>query len=331
MQRFIAQIKRLPVQTVVTGNQALDLDSFCSSLLTAYFETLNGRQCTPLIPIDREDLRLRKDVELILTRLDINMDSLLFLDEFSTNTETPLFLVDHNLQFMQGKVTGIIDHHAPESDKTMDDNINPMVLSRCSSAMSLVLKYYNEKLDLKKLFASDPMLAPLAFAPIAIDTSNFFNMKPEDITAYQFLANFINQIPDTITFQTVRDARKDITGLSYSDLLRKDFKQWEEIGISTLPKRFHKLDLEELSCAMIDYKNKLGLEVLAAMACGKKGRDFAYLGPKEFDVVTACSDMELILQKEVNGVQFFSQMQTTYSRKMVAPILRQAYAKFKQQ
>lgn len=327
MQQFLSQARSAPVKTLVLGNQALDMDSFCSSIVTAYLETLKGRPCTPYIPIVRSDLRLRKDVELVMSQLKLDPNHLLFADSYTPADNTDLFLVDHNRPFVKGHVTSIIDHHEPEESYKLV-GIDPLVLSMSASSISLVLKYYSAHMDLSKVFEDEPLLAPLSYAPLVIDSSNFFKMKAEDVFAYQFLAKFVKDVPDTISFNTIREARKDTAGLSMSDLLNKDYKEWDGIGISTLPSRFHKLDLERLSKCMIQRKEEKHLDVLAAMACGKKGRDFAYAGPTDFDVRASCPALQLIPQVQLNGVQFFSQMEASFSRKQVAPILRSAFAEF---
>lgn len=330
MLRFLSQAKSAPIKTLVLGNQALDVDSFCSSILTAYLETLKGRECTPYIPIKRSELRLRRDVELIMTQLKIDPLTLLFADDYEPSASTKLILVDHNAPFVKGVVTGVIDHHEPEMEHE-PTKVDPLVLSMSSSSVSLVLKYYSEKINLTAAFEAEPVLASLAYAPLAIDTSNFFKMKPEDVFAYQFLSQFVKYVPDTISFNTIKEARNDIEGLSTTDLLHKDYKEWDGIGIATLPRRFHKLDLEDLSGCMNRVRGLKQLKVLATMAASKKGRDLGYCGPESFDIVTRCPTLKLIFQKEYNGVQFFSQMENTFSRKQVAPILRAAFAKYEKE
>ena len=94
--------------TFVLGNEAADADSIISSLTYAKLKrwqtgnTSVRKQILPIVSIKRGDIHLRRDVELLLKEVDLNLSDLICLDECNiTNAadegKIDLVLVDHNV------------------------------------------------------------------------------------------------------------------------------------------------------------------------------------------------------------------------------------------
>lgn len=85
---------------VVMGNEALDLDSTVSSVLLAnlyhhYYmvqdslpDALSAVDVLPLLPIERRDFALRQDAAALLSRVGVDLQALLFLDDLSSPSQT---------------------------------------------------------------------------------------------------------------------------------------------------------------------------------------------------------------------------------------------------
>ena len=116
--------------SVVIGNEAADADSIISALTYAYLKqqqqastststTTLPSSVIPLCCIPKKDLKLRRDIELLLQKTDIDINELICLDDFptlSSSTLSELILVDHNnlsqdLSHLSSFVTEIVDHH----------------------------------------------------------------------------------------------------------------------------------------------------------------------------------------------------------------------------
>jgi exopolyphosphatase len=182
---------------------------------------------------------------------------------------TRWILVDHNaLQGRLGemyseRVEGVIDHHDDESKVPQDTGCEPRVIAKAGSCTSLVAEYCrqtweslpNAGLDSGAAHGQgdsllddgaavklwDAQVAHLGLASILIDTTN---LQSEDKTtehdrkAVQYLEAKIMLCPQLSTafdrskfYEEIYLAKKDIGGLKLQDILRKDYKQWDEQGL----------------------------------------------------------------------------------------------------
>lgn len=331
--------------TVVTGNQAADMDTCCSSLVTAYLEAnAYGTKAIPLIPTSRESLRLRRDIVFVFSSLGIEPSWLLFNDDLQPNENTDLFLVDHNAATTPGKVKAILDHHEFEDPNQSLADINPARIVKSGSCMSVVINYYLERNEtmLSELLLLDKMLAPLALSPILQDTNNMTRkVEDEDRKAVSYLSRYlgkdISDFSPFASFGVMKTQKDNLKGLSMRDLLRKDYKQWGTIGISSLPKLVEKLvkkGAQDLPGAITRYKEEKNLDVMVALASGHSSRSDEYerqlmfCGQSDFDIAIQCPDLDLIFVSEMGNVKFYNQKNTAASRKQVAPLLRAAYRQF---
>jgi exopolyphosphatase len=182
---------------------------------------------------------------------------------------TRWILVDHNaLQGRLGeiyseRVGGVIDHHDDESKVPQDTECEPRVIVKTGSCTSLVVDYCrqtweslsNAGLDSGAAHGQgdslsddgaavklwDAQVAYLGLASILVDTTN---LQSEDKTtehdrrAVEYLEAKIMLCPQLSTgfdrskfYKEIDSAKKDIGGLKLQDILRKDYKQWNEQGL----------------------------------------------------------------------------------------------------
>jgi len=348
MLKYLKTVPQLrsTAELIVCGNQSADMDSCCTALMTAYLSTtVDGRPSVPLIQIPRDDLRLRKDIVYVLHSLGIDESWLLFLDDMSLTESSKLFLVDHNAPTVPGEPVAVIDHHAIEDPNVDLSKCSPHRLVKSGSCMSAVVDFYAKNSSTGDLFRSDPVMAPLALSPIVQDTGNLTQkVEDTDVEAVKLLRDWnpsLSLFSPFTQFSEMKAEKKNLEGLSARDLLRKDYKQWGTIGISSLPKLFNKLAKKNynIADALEAYAQESHLDVMIGLANGKRGpqeiytRQLAIWGPNKFDVAAACPDLELQLegvQPTLGGrqVRFYNQRNTAASRKQVAPDVKRAFAEY---
>lgn len=295
VRAFLEQLKiagKKGVTRFVTGNQLADMDSVVSAISYAFFYHQKYPSKTPFFPlinISKEDLRLRKDIELALSSHDIHGEHLWFLEDLETISGhtadlIELVLVDHcNLQgelltklYAEKKlvVTGIIDHHA---DEEVFQDANPRIIHSNGSCSSMVFNYWTlEGVETPK------DLVELLLAPLLIDTSNMTHkVETEDEKAfskYKEILQGVSTLSAIPSFEgfytTLKKAKKDLDGFSAFDLLRKDYKQFHfpsvkgdaTVGFSSLGKLLawilKKYSTAEFVGALEDISKAFHLDVL---------------------------------------------------------------------
>ncbi|KAF2198544.1 exopolyphosphatase-like protein [Delitschia confertaspora ATCC 74209] len=191
---------------------------------------------------------------------------------------TKWILVDHNaLQGQLGKiysdrVAGVIDHHEDENKVRKDTGSEPHVIMKAGSCTSLVIENCQASWDLLSTSAMssgaahaqgdslsddsavvslwDAQVAQLGLASILIDTANLQSKDKtteHDIRAVEYLEAKIMTCPRLSAqytrdnfFKEIDSAKRDIGGLKLQDILRKDYKEWEQgklrLGISSVVK-----------------------------------------------------------------------------------------------
>ncbi|KAL9027848.1 MAG: hypothetical protein Q9196_003693 [Gyalolechia fulgens] len=183
---------------------------------------------------------------------------------------TRWILVDHNkLQGKWGKeygarVHGVIDHHEDEGAVPQDTNPEPRVVEKCGSCTSLVIRtlrsswegssdgsslssgggYGQDGLMINDAVVTrtwDAQIAKMALASILIDTANLTDeskVEQADREAVKYLEAKIYLSPQAAAqwnrdkfYQDLDGVERNIDGLSFNDILRKDYKQWTENGL----------------------------------------------------------------------------------------------------
>ncbi|QSZ34301.1 hypothetical protein DSL72_005891 [Monilinia vaccinii-corymbosi] len=382
--------------TFVVGNESADLDSICSAVLLAYLRTYSPRNRTralyiPLSYLPRADLALRPELGPVLERARLRVGDLLSLDDLREGLKaehTKWIVVDHNaLKGDLGKVygervRGCIDHHEEENkvpkEEVCEAEGEMRIVEKSGSCASLVIGWgRGDWSEMRRgeedgdTVSWDRELAYLALGPILIDTNNLQSKdktQKSDIEAVQFLESLIEKAPKIGEtpwdrdqyFSSISTAKEDIGQMSLRDILRKDYKQWNEggmnLGISSVVQglnfllsqvgskerfleilggwgRERRLDV----CAVMTTSHSNGVfrRELLVWGLGEKGvqclKRFKVEGEEKLGLkVWGNGVLDLNVDGEGKGERemrhCWEQYRVENSRKQVAPLLRQSMA-----
>ncbi|EHN01996.1 Ppx1p [Saccharomyces cerevisiae x Saccharomyces kudriavzevii VIN7] len=380
---FLAHLKSLPtsvtasnnVLTICVGNESADMDSIASAITFSYCQYIYNQSSDsdkdnltiPIIDIPREDLSLRRDVKYVLEKLNIKEEMLFFIEDLKDMREhiphgakLNSYLVDNNdtpknLKNYINNVVGIIDHHF-DLKKHLD--AEPRIVRVSGSCSSLVFNYWYEKLQGNHEVMMN--IARLLMGAILIDTSNMERkVESSDRLAIKRCQEILNLAADEATAQGLQDSdlfykemksrKNDIKGFSVSDILKKDYKQFNfqgkgpkglEIGFSSIAKQiswlFSKHDGEAQFIKQCrNFQSERGLDVLVLLTswrkAGESHRELAILGdPKVLrELVEKVSDkleLQIFGGHLDQGVAMFKQLNVEATRKQVVPYLEKAYS-----
>lgn len=285
-------------------------------------------------------------------------------------------------------ITACIDHHDDES--FIPATATPRIITKSGSCCSLITTHLHEPWVQLALFSSsigaangqqsylviddtaytstwDAQVALLALGAVLIDTQNLTSthkVTKHDTQAVKLLEAFINMSPrlspkyDRAAFYKEIDAAKsDISALSLTDILRKDYKSWSEgdleLGIASvvqgLPFLREKADAEAGSkdalvraCAEFAKERSLGLFAVMTAFTNAKGdfeRELLLLATEEGKaseaakrfVEKSAGELKLVeldqpasKDESVPWLAVWRQDSLEASRKQVAPLLREA-------
>jgi exopolyphosphatase len=298
------------------SNSILDLDSLCSTVVLAYLRTYaptskSNTLYIPLSNLPRADLSLRPELLPVLSHANLKPSDLITLSDLPTaSSRIPLektrwILVDHNaLQGELGKIygtrlVGCIDHHDEENKVPKDTEDEPRIVRKSGSCSSLVVEYTRDAWDALAAKSSgekdtlwNAQLARLALAPVLVDTTNLTiesKTTPADVEAVKYLEHWItaeegSKFNMTEYFNQISEAKQDIGGLSLTDILRKDYKQWSEadsmhLGVSSVVKDISFLiekagSEEKFFEALEDFAKERGLSICSIMTTSHPGGEF---------------------------------------------------------
>ncbi|KAI1658044.1 DHH phosphoesterase [Daldinia decipiens] len=385
--------KRLTPLHFVVGNESADLDSLCSTLFLAYLRTHSPPHTLhiPLCHLPRDDLTLRPEFTAVLKYAAVTPDDVLTLTELPGGDDglkpedTRWLLVDHNVmtgplgQAYGGRVVGCIDHHDDEGKVPAD--AEPRAIEKCGSCTSLVVEQCSETWEAlakrdggsnKEAARINAQLAYLALAPILIDTTNLGNKDKTTAHDERAVATAEAHLragsegsgggggvgsgyDRDAFFAEVTALKEDLSYMSFRDIFRKDYKEWDEgrlkLGTSSVPQAFaflvRKAKGEEAFAGELEkwceeksidimavlttskddgeFKRELlvwargGSEVVNAVKAfaGKDGRDKLGLG--------TWGEGKLDLEDGEGGWRrCWTQARVEHSRKQIAPMLREA-------
>lgn len=232
--------------TVILGNEAADADSIVSAICLAYLKSTEqgseGPVFVPVAAVERPQLRLRRDVQLLLGKIGLGLDDVICkgdvqFKELRESNDVKLILVDQNTtpscaESCADLTEEILDHH-------LDAGAFPWVVgakrniaydgasSRAlvGSACSLVAENY-----VTSGYISEEV-ATLLLGVIALDT---FDMDPvinkgtpRDAEAMAALQQLVPSIDRHELFVLLRDAKLNIDfwrSLSVNDAIYLDYK-----------------------------------------------------------------------------------------------------------
>ena len=242
------------------GNEAADADSIVSSICYAYLKQdqlsstsdFDNLLHISVTPIERNELVLRQDVNILLQKVGLSFDDLTCINEvpFSnllSNDKLKLTLLDHNSlssrtsQYITSKVgrpisyeiNGILDHHVDLENHPECTGASRVI--EFDSSLQKALVGSTCTLIVERYLAVNPTLlddtaATLLMGVICLDTQN---MDPvidkgtaRDADAIAAIEP-ISSVNRTELFDTLLDAKMDIAfwrSLSAVDAMRLDFK-----------------------------------------------------------------------------------------------------------
>jgi exopolyphosphatase len=245
--------------TIAVGNEAADADSIISSLTYAYLKSWqfsNSPQSDfnylkfpviPVVAINRSEINLRRDVELLLKEVDLQLSDLLCIDDcdfkkIAADDNLDLILVDHNiiangiasLSDSHISVKEILDHHKDEGKYLTakireiafdNDNNKALVASTCT--------LIGEKF-LENIGALNEDIATLLIAVIALDSLNMdpaaMRGTPRDLKVLNSLQSLYPNVRKDYLYDTMKNAKTDPLfweSLSAKDAIRLDFKEFQ--------------------------------------------------------------------------------------------------------
>jgi len=221
----------------------------------------------PITNIPASDLLLRPEYLAVFRHANLEASHLITLDDLPALSEiqtrlvpekTQWVLVDHNrLQGQLGsvyshRVAGVIDHHDDEGSVPHETTDEPRIIEKAGSCTSLVVNYCRPAWE--QLSASGPSangtaacgqrwdaeLAQLGLASLLIDTANLCDESKRtehDREAAAYLDATIQRCGQAAArfdrdafYAEIDEAKKDVGAMRVPDMLRKDYKQWDQQG-----------------------------------------------------------------------------------------------------
>ncbi len=336
---------------IVIGNEAADLDSMVSSIVHAYYLACKNRATNhyvaPIMPIPREDFKLRPEAVYVFAKAGIKLNDVLFFDEVDfpelMKGDARIVLVDHNklsvsLEKYGYKVVGILDHH---KDEKLYSHAPQKVIVPVGSTATLVA----EELLATASDLIDINIAMLLIGTILLDTVNLDveagRVTPKDVRIVaELLKNF--PIEQSEYFENIQREKFNVANLTTTDLLRKDYKEWNfgtvSCGIASVLLSVEQWGEKDnhLCQKFAAYAKTMSLDILLAMN--------AYKDPAfKRDIVLFCKyaathdDVVIFLQQQglelrelemkdqetcTSGkISYYSQGNLGISRKKLQPML----------
>ena len=273
-------------------------------------------------------------------------------------SETRWLLVDHNaltgpLKKYAAQVEGCVDHHVDE--KAVPEDASPRVVEPCGSCMSLVVDECQQPL---KELLDDPhgendKLVRLSLAPILLDTINLTaeaKVCDKDISSVSFLEKHMRSadFDRAAYYDLINAVKEDISNLSFRDILRKDYKQWEDagvvLGVSCVVQGFEYLlekagDQQGYLDAITAWADERHLDVAAVMTTSHPAGEFrrqllvwgitetGQAALQKFLAISSSLQLEAWNGGELDAANTrhaWRQHNLAASRKQVAPLLRDA-------
>lgn len=246
-EQIVDDSQNVEIVHFVMGNESADLDSIASSISYAYFLNQEEEEgfYIPLINIHREEIALRRDVLYLFKLVGISVDDLLFLDDnipldkLFEQKRLRFNLVDHNVLRPRQKqyseaVERVVDHHFDENiNYPLVKNENKLIVSVGSNATLIAEKLFSGK--------TSPGVATFLLAPILIDTANLKSIErttERDSNVAKKLEIFASSFLPHDFYQNLLAAKNDVSNLSPTMILSKDFKEYSDgdilYGISSI-------------------------------------------------------------------------------------------------
>ena len=320
-----------PGRVFVLGNESADLDSIVCSICVA-----RARKGYAIMNTTRTELPLRRDVTKCFALCNVT-DEVTFADEVNVEDKDEIVLVDHNALAVHQQdwtrfVSGVIDHH---EDEGVFLEAKPRVIEKTGSCATLVSEVLKDAVI-------DESSARLLLCAILQDSSNMQpggKGVPRDGAAIERLAGPAgwDATRRAEVYEVLKQAKKDTSGMSVLDLLRKDAKTIEGGGVKVVVCSVG-MSWDELQGRgdvaekMMEMKGVADCVIVMNSFGGKKHqRQLNVLGNSVGRRIAPLLRQEEILQleavasrdgSELDQVVRFEQRNAKASRKIVAPVLR---------
>ena len=278
---YINQYNQLPKKLnklcIVFGNEACDLDSMVSSLITAYYHSadtisqLTNNSNTidtitiPLCNMKYDDYMLRGEASYAFDKAGIKQSDLLFLNDINLQayqqllqSNLQIILVDHNKlaeqqSYLNNNVFGIYDHHV---DSQQHNDIPIRIIETVGSCVTLPTAELIHHKSSMLLQYTNKGLCELIECVILLDTDNMSKQTKKatqkDIDTLAWLDATIHQSE----YKLLKQLRSDVSQLNTIQLLNRDTKySMNEIAphaIASLP-----ISLQQLQTQDNHYLNAL--------------------------------------------------------------------------
>ncbi|XP_023223877.1 uncharacterized protein LOC111625080 [Centruroides sculpturatus] len=340
---------------VVLGNEACDLDSVVSTLVTAYlFQNLNlafGIIVFPVINVPREDLRIRTEVTYFLTKLNIPLDLLICKDEFDferlhNDGNLSVILVDHNVlapsdSFLETSVIRIIDHHVQENIVKDKYDVTIELVGSCATLVAeKVFEKLPDILDTQILminsYTTFIYLGTIIFDTVCLN-ENAKRVTSKDMEIASKLESLLKDVNKEEIFQEIKKAKFDVSDLTFDELLRKDLKVISNntinIAISSLPMLLQSVKTSEnIESTVNHFCSKFQYNAVVMMGINIKTeteikRDIGIYSPLSdlqqqiIEFLKNYDDPNLELEELEFPFPLFNQKNSSASRKFILPIL----------
>ncbi len=273
----LVKAKKNDAKLLILGNEAADLDSMASSLAYGYLlhQQHPDMVVLPVMSIPRADFKLRTEAVYLFQKAGVELADVVFFDEidFAAAMESGanLVLVDHNklspsLEQYNDNVTAVLDHHV---DEGLYLDATPRIIETIGSCTSLVGKEFRRNsIDIPQ------DVAILLVGTILLDTVNLDEkagrVTPADKVIAEHLFSLCS-VSGQELFDTIQKEKFNVAGLSTTDLLRKDYKEFQfemlRCGIASalLPvSQWQAMD-QDLFSGFVGYADTCELDVLLSM------------------------------------------------------------------
>ncbi|XP_077115732.1 exopolyphosphatase PRUNE1 isoform X2 [Ranitomeya variabilis] len=228
---------------VVLGNEACDLDSMVSAITLAYYlaKTSSSKNIVyiPVLNIPRQDFPLRTESTFFLKENCLLEALLIFRDEIDLGGlyeagQLVLSLVDHNVlprvdSFMEDVVTEVIDHHVVDRSSSRNCRVTAELVGSCTTLVA-------EKILREAPHILDPQVASMLRGAIVLDCVNMASaagkVTPKDTEYVTILeSKFPDLRPRDALFESLQNAKFNVSGLTTDQMLRKDLKGLVDLDI----------------------------------------------------------------------------------------------------
>ncbi|KAI5696033.1 hypothetical protein M8J75_007151 [Diaphorina citri] len=360
---FLTQSKHLsenpsPCDTihVVLGNESCDLDSAVSAILYAYFLVCNGDMgVLPMLNIPQKQLPIKTEVVYFLQENSICLENLIFrdsinLEQLSQSGKLKVTLVDHHVlanqdKFLKPYVIEILDHRPVSPSESWGKLERGTTMEIVGSCVTHVARKMLEHQP--DLVSGNRNVANLIYGTILLDTAclsvqaNRATVKDHDLIASLKRLHPDLQ-PESVLFQSLLDARSNISNLTSAQLMIKDLKITKQgvpiVGLPILVQDFlHKTPKLKVTLDTFLGENNASFLVLMGQTISGDTirRDLGLYSPNsdtQLDHVISILennqspklDMREI-EPEENIVRLFKLTNVQVSRKQVLPLIEKAF------